>query len=172
MTEAETSPRTDDDFVRGLQRLAARDESPDRAALARLRRSLAQRGVDYSALRDAGDLLPTDHDIDRDLDTYLLVAGLFALHPQPNGTGSLGQALHALRRKLSVGQESLDLRFSALLDSDHEDLPYRLRQLVQLLASRDVPVNYFQLLRDLRARAWEAESRWVQRRWAQDYWTA
>lgn len=170
MTETEARPPPHKNFFDHLITLRKRDTGPDRAAMARLRRSLGVEGMDYSALMVVGAHLPADL-LDRDLDTYLLVAGLFALHPDPGGAGSLGKALQQLRKALSVGAESLDRRFAALLDSDWEDLPYRLRQIVQLLESKKVPVNYTILLGHLKTKAWESEDRWVQRRWAREYWT-
>jgi CRISPR system Cascade subunit CasB len=161
--------RTDEDFINDLYVCAARDSGPDRAMFARLRRSFTHDGVNFNALRDLGDLLPGDKEGRFfDLEDYLLVACLFAIQPQSGGGRSLGKALNKLRNKLAVGAESLDRRFVAVLDSDHTDLPYRLRQIIQLLKSNEVPVNYRSLLADLKA--WDHPDRIVQRRWATDYW--
>ena len=164
----ETQPHPDNHFVNGVLALERVDTGPNRAALARLRRSFDRTGIAYTALSDVGRLLPDDVK-NHDLDAYLLTAGLFALHLQNGKAGTLGESLRTLRRQQSVGQESLDRRFTAVLNSDAEDLPYRLRQVMHMLKQHNVPVNYFQLLRDLKA--WNAESRYVQRKWATDYWT-
>lgn len=58
--------------------------------------------------------------------------------------------------------------FVALLDSDREDLPRRLRQVVSLLKATDLGLDWELLLADLRR--WEHPLRRVQRRWARDFW--
>ena len=167
-------------FVRGLYAIdqaAQKGSTGARASLARLRRAAGRGGVDYAALAEIGHLLPSDAPLSDDaLDAYLLVAALYAL--QASGSGetrgardktSFGGSARWLRRELSVGQGSLDLRFGALLDARRQDLPYRLRQIVTLMSTRPVGVRYDQLLRDLLV--WDDPDRSVQRRWARDYWT-
>lgn len=147
-----------------------RVEVRDRAALAVLRRGLNDFGRDFSIYTVLGPVLPADLS-DRDIQLYLLAGCLFAVHPTPKGGAwSLGWTLNRLRSQLKVGQESLDKRFAALLNSDLEDLPIHLRHMIRLLQSRDgyFPVNYRHLLSDLLK--WERDDRVIQRRWAQDYW--
>ena len=152
-------------------------DSEARAKLARLRRSLGALEVSTAALSDVGAWLP-DKLSDDQLDAYLLTAALFALNPPPASDKkldeqrrwtSLGSTLRELRRKLSAGAESLDRRVTALLDADLPDLPYRLRQIIQMLKSNGLAPDYRQLLLDLLR--WDAPTRSVQRRWARDYWT-
>ena len=158
----ETTERTDEQFVNDLLAMHRLDRGEDRARLARLRRGFSRREPDYSLLRD----LPALPNGAQDIERYLLLASLFALHP---GTGRApGNALKTLRDALSAGAESLDLRFAALLNSTYEDLPYRLRQLVQMLGSKEIPLNYHHLLRDLRL--WSHPDRPVQRAWARAYY--
>ncbi|MDR4471082.1 MAG: type I-E CRISPR-associated protein Cse2/CasB [Nitrospira sp.] len=157
-----TTERTDEHFVNDLLTMHRQDRGEDRARLARLKRGFSRREPDYSLLRD----LPALPDGVQDIERYLLIASLFALHP---GTGNApGKALKALRDDLSAGAESLDLRFAALLNSTREDLPYRLRQLVQMLKSKEIPLSYHHLLRDLRF--WNDPDRTVQRTWARAYY--
>lgn len=159
----ETKPRTDEDFVRDLIAMHKRDLADDRARLARLRRGFSRRGPDYSLLRELPPLPAGEQDIER----YLLIAFLFALNP---GQGEApGKALRSLRDSLSAGAESLDQRFAALLNSAYDDLPYRLRQIVQMLKSREISLDYRQLLRDLRH--WDHPDRHTQRTWAKAYYT-
>ncbi|WP_456424743.1 type I-E CRISPR-associated protein Cse2/CasB [Rhodocaloribacter sp.] len=160
-------------FVSHLYGLAKRAEGGDgtaRAKLARLRRTLTGRTLTYNGLSEVGDRLPPDLP-DPALDTYLLVAALFALNGSatrpPNE--SFGGTLKRLRKDLSAGAESLDRRVGALLDADAEELPYRLRQLSQQLASRNLAPDYYRLLEDLLK--WDLPSRSIQRKWARDYWT-
>ena len=175
-------PEADDRarFVRGLYAIdqaAQKGGTGARASLARLRRALGRDGVDYAALAEVGHLLPRDAPLGDDaLDTHLLVAALYAL--QAGGAGEMrgarerttfGGSCRWLRRELSVGQESLDRRFGALLDARREDLPYRLRQIVALVSAQSVGVRYDRLLADLLR--WDAPDRTVQRAWAREYWT-
>ena len=154
----------------GLAKGAERGDGTARARLARLRRTLTGRTLTYNGLSEVGDQLPPDLR-DPELDTYLLVAALFALNPSVSAGAneSFGATLKKLRRELSAGAESLDRRFGALLDADTEELPYRLRQLSQQLKSRGLAPNYYRLLDDLLK--WDLPSRSIQRNWARDYWT-
>ena len=94
----------------------------------------------------------------------LLVAALFALHPQSGGNGTLGKAF----AHIPENNESTKQRFNALLNCHRDDLSYHLRQAVSLLRSREVPVDWRRLLRDVLG--WEHESRYVQRDWAREFW--
>lgn len=160
-------------FVSHLYSLAQRAENGDgtaRAKLARLRRTLTGRTLTFGGLQEVGDVLPPDLS-DRQLDTYLLMAALFAMKDAvaPGAeSGSLGKTLRRFRHGLSAGAESLDRRVTALLDADVEDLPYRLRQVIQQLATANTAPNYYRLLNDLLR--WDHPNRTVQRRWAKDYW--
>jgi len=160
-------------FARALQGLSIRATKGDgtaRARLARLRRALGRRGVEPIAFREVGEYLggaPSGH-----RETYLLVAALFALHAAKSDRPWFvreGASLGLSCRQARGGAVSMDLRFAALLDARREDLPYRLRQVVALLAAQGVGVRYDVLLDDLLA--WDDPSRSVQRRWAEDYWT-
>lgn len=179
---AETSPPADlqasaardgtfASFLYGLAQAAASGEGTARARLARLRRAIRRRGVEPIAYREVGESMPPGLS-ETEREAYLLVAALFALHAAKSEApwkiktdSSLGASCGQARRNGSV---SMDLRFAALLDARSEDLPYRLRQVVALLAAQDVGVRYDVLLRDILR--WEAPSREVQRRWAADYW--
>ena len=64
--------------------------------------------------------------------------------------------------------ESLEKRFIALLNCHRDDLPNHLRQAVSLLKSKDVPINWHRLLRDILS--WDHETRFVQQQWAGELW--
>jgi CRISPR system Cascade subunit CasB len=103
---------------------------------------------------------------------YYLVAALFAYwhqgeitvaaHPPDNLGASLA------RLKTPDTGPSLEARFTALLKSHRDDLPVHLRQAVGLLKSKDIPINWRTLHRDLRY--WDHEDSWVQRNWAKSFW--
>lgn len=95
-----------------------------------------------------------------------LVAGLFAIPGGDIGSGSFGAAAYKLRAR--TDSESVEARFLALLDADDEQLPHRLRQMVTLMASHEIAPDWAELFRDLTA--WNSPSRWVQERWARDYY--
>jgi CRISPR system Cascade subunit CasB len=108
---------------------------------------------------------------------YFLIATLFPLVAHHAQAGSLGATLrqvHHLRGAPHANREnhqvsSLERRFQTLLDSDREQLPFRLRQAVRLIAAHrdEARLNWEQLLRDVRQ--WEHPERFVQLRWARDY---
>lgn len=98
---------------------------------------------------------------------FFLVATLFPLAVATE-KGNLGDALRALRNDDNAA--GLDRRFEILLDADAQQLPYRLRQMVRMLAAQGYPVPWAQLLADLTV--WEHPARPVQRAWARRYFHA
>src|SRR5262249_46850809 len=171
----EPRERLEDRFAARLEQLA-RDE--DRATLARLRRGLGK-DLGFAPERDGWVIARLPESLpNRTLEAYCLVAALFALHPQAGGAESLAASFAAwheqerLRLGKSPGErlENVDRHFVALLNSDPEDLPGRLRHAVSLLKAHEVPVNWGQLLRDLLL--WDHPDRLVQVRWSRHYWAA
>lgn len=152
-------------FVAKLRVLDPPDKPQDtkRAELAHLRR-----GVGKPAVETLGKLGWVFAEVaERNVETAVLVAGLFAIHSAPHGKGTLGTSLG--KYKLQSGaDESTDKRFAHLVDSGREDLPERLRHVVRLLKSKDVPVDWFRLTEDLLG--WDRETRSVQWNWSRDYW--
>lgn len=100
-----------------------------------------------------------------DEQAYILVAALFAMHPGTGGM-SLGAALRRVR-DLS-GSESVEQRFAALLNAHEDDVADHLRHAVAMARSREVLIDWNDLLQGVRG--WRHEGRWVQRRWARDFW--
>lgn len=86
--------------------------------------------------------------------------------------GDFGSAMAQLRHKSASG-DAIQRRFGILLDADFGDagaggeLAFRLRQLVRLANSRDVPIPWESLLKDLGW--WGSERRSVQKRWAASF---
>lgn len=138
----------------------------DRAAMACLRRGLGSVGdVPFEVFRYVAPF--TKNLSEREEAAFLLVAGLFALHPEVTGKGSFGRTM-AMIAGDAAGRERMERRFLSLLDEREEDLGYHLRQIITLARSSGVPVNYAGLIEDLLR--WGSQSRAVQRRWARDYY--
>jgi CRISPR system Cascade subunit CasB len=155
-------PQWATDMVADLKGLA-KPGNPDRATLAHLRRGLSAdpayvlsrvgwlfRGVPDTALEDA-----------------ILGAGLFALSKgdcADRKDWSFGRAFGSI----PGGSASIERRFVDLLDTDADDLPYKLRQAFTLIAQHQLPLDWSQLLFHLGQ--WGHPDRWVQKRWARDFW--
>jgi CRISPR system Cascade subunit CasB len=105
---------------------------------------------------------------------YYLIAPLFAFHSAEGGTGNMG---NHFREMCTPGEEpptNVERRFMALLASDPDDLDDVLRQAVTLLKSKDVPVNWHELLRDVLDWKYPNEERRsrVQKKWSRAFWRA
>ncbi len=151
-----------------------------RQKLAKLRRSLA--GERQKA--EAYDLLfEYDPPLD-EVDTWMLVAGLYGLHPvrRPDDSGrrTIGYAMGelAIRSAGARGRtsEAVKRRFTQLLSINHtgDALSHYLRQAVQLLRSKDVELDYLRLLEDLLkirdVRSSNEEAQKVRLEWARDFY--
>ncbi len=146
-------------FIEHLNGYAKRD---DRAALARLRRGLGKppgQAVEMMPLV-VPYLPPADWG---QQDAYFLVATLFAMHPKHRAEAGFGLAL----RNVS-DNDSAEKRFMVLLNAHPDELDTHLRQCIGLLKTRDIGLDYAQLLDDILH--WDHPDRYVQRRWAGDYW--
>lgn len=149
-------------FIRHLQKLA---DGQERGALASLRRGLGQPpGTVADMYRYVEPFLGADARYKES--AYYLVAALFALHPSSTEFGDMGKHMAATRT--DSGTDALERRFTALLAAHPDDLPDYLRQAVSFLKSKDIPVNWNQLLRDLQN--WGHEDRYVQKNWARSFW--
>ena len=172
MSKAPSSPARslEQDFITILGKL-------DAGGRARLKRNA---GNTLNEARNVYDVFFTalSYGVSNDTPTqnnFFLIATLFALGTHRNDpTASnpprnLGASLRLERLERGTDKAgSLDKRFNALLDVDREQLPFRLRQIVSLLASRTIAIDWVQLLRDVRR--WEQPERSVQRYWAEAYY--
>lgn len=150
-------------FITHLQMLA---EKENRGALAALRRGLGQPpGGAPEMFRYVESYLAERRSIQQEA-AYYLVASLFGLHPESTQEGNLGA--HLAQTRTQGGEEALDRRFTALLAAHAEDLPNYLRQVISFLKSKNIPVNWNQLLWDLQD--WDREDHRVQKRWANAFW--
>lgn len=116
--------------------------------------------------------------------TYLIVAALFAHHPACYSEEELGVRhrdlgeslrLLALAKQAKAGPdereplpESLKRRVEALLASPRDELFGHLRQLISLLKTEEIPVDWAQLLRDLHD--WEWPNYPVQWDWSRSFY--
>ncbi len=98
---------------------------------------------------------------------YYLVAGLWAAHWREGRTDSrmsIGRACAAYQA--ATGSTSTERRFITLLDSDVDQLPHNLRQMIALL--KDQPIDFDALLVGLLY--WNDGRKRTQNRWAQDFY--
>ncbi|WP_432050209.1 type I-E CRISPR-associated protein Cse2/CasB [Verrucosispora sp. NA02020] len=170
MNTAPTVGQRRDAFVRSLYGLHYAVDSGNphksgeaRRTLARLRRSFT--GGRQEA--EAYDVVFPHDPPEREQQVWLLVAGLFALHPQGTARGhGLGLAMRNLVEKRSTAAR----RFTQLLSVDPPALPHYLRQAIQLLRAEDVAVDFHRLLADLVDMQESAEQAHRTRlRWAREY---
>lgn len=171
MNETTTARSQDDRAERFVERLEKLNRNGDRAALAALRRSLGKTAGEAAEAHRY--ILPFNPSVWEE-PAYYLVAGLFALHPaswrreegdkRPTNFGASFAWL-----KSNTDSDSIEKRFVALLDCHEDDMAEHLRHAVSLLRSKDIPVDWLQLLRDLRN--WNHEDRFVQRNWARAFWS-
>ena len=99
---------------------------------------------------------------------HYLVASLFAYHPSSTSTGHMGDVFHIISQKRG-SNNSLELRFVTLLRSNPEDLPIHLRQAISIAKSESIPINWHELLYDLKR--WPYESKYPPyEKWANSFW--
>ena len=152
------------DTNRFFETLSRRSDA-DNAVIATLRRSLrSDPGTDARAMRLIEPLLPPQITKQKRQSVYL-VAGLWALVNRR--TNAKPQPLAAAMKSIA-DNSSIQSRFERLLDSDLDELPYRLRQAVTLIASKNVAIDWPQLLSDLHGWNWSSHS--VQENWAKQFW--
>jgi len=152
----------------------------DRGAMANLRRGLGKPpGSVHHMDRYVLKFLSGEAE-ENDYQPYYLIAALFAFWHQgkdkvtPSSPTDLGASLRSLVDKEAVlgnrdeVEKRIEKRLVALLNCHRDDLPDHLRHIVSLLKSKDVPINWAQLLHDIKG--WDWESRSVQRGWARAFW--
>lgn len=147
-----------------LQRLYALARDQDRAALATLRSALR----DGNALAAASFVFPflPPTATRPEEDDALLLASLFALHPEV-GTESIATAFRNVH--FTTKSDSVEARFRALLSAERVDLPFHLRSAVALIESSKRRVDWVDLYDAIRR--WHLDGpKSPKRRWARDYW--
>jgi len=144
----------------------------DRAALASLRRGLGQPpGTVPDMHRYVVSHLPNYvYPGSWRESVYYLIASLYALHPESTDVGNLG-AHFALKLDPNPDYNvAVEQRFSALLTAHPEDLPFYLRQAISFLKSKEVAINWHQLMWDLLLWNDPEKAPKIQKRWAYQFW--
>jgi CRISPR system Cascade subunit CasB len=116
-------------------------------------------------------LPPNSHESREEI--YWLVATLIGHNPY-SFQGNLGKSLAVLAQR--TRREPVERRFLALLDCEvfpdqhitESELAFRLRQTIRLLASKEIGVDWVQLLNDLER--WHSPERSVQKCWARQFY--
>ena len=146
-------------YLKGLEK------RQDRAALAHLRRGLGKPPKTVMEMYPyLGQFLFNEPKHNYETAVFI-VAALFAYYPNaPGNAGNLGDSI----RRMKDDSGSIEKRFVALLNAEAEDLPYYLRQIVGLLKSKEVAVNWNRLFKDIKN--WNSDKRYVQTAWARSFW--
>jgi CRISPR system Cascade subunit CasB len=152
-------------FINYLQTLT---DSENRGALAALRRGLGHPpGTVPEMFPYVIPFLPESPPFWRE-NAYYLVASLFAYHPEIGREGNMGDHLAQARRE--GYEEALERRFVALLASHPDDIADYMRQAVSFLRSKDIAINWSQLLNDLQWWGHPEYGDRVRKRWATSFW--
>lgn len=156
-------------FINQLKKLK---EAEDRAALAALRRGLGQPpGYAPEMHPYVVPFLPKDaYPNSWAEQSYYTVASLYGLHPDIGTGENLG---HHFAQTLDPNpdyNQAIERRFSALLTAHPDDLAFYLRQAISFLKSKEVPVNWHQLMWDVLAWGDPYRQPEVQKRWAGGFW--
>lgn len=165
-----TAQQTRDE--RFIEALVVFYKQEDRATLAALRRGLGNSPGETMEMHPY--VAPFTQGLRRrQEDAYYLIAALFGLYPGESWTSSesrLRTNLGASSRWFAneSNSDSIERRFVALLNAHADDLSEHLRQTISLLKSKDIPVDWRQLLRDVIN--WDDDDRFVQRNWSKAFW--
>ncbi len=150
-------------FIEWLEKL---NES-DTKVRAVLRRSLAFDPGEFVRAYPYVEPFVKDEDNSWRRKMLYLVAGLWAAHWREGKSGqpmSLGRACAAYQA--ATGSTSTDRRFVNLLDSDSDQLPHRLRQMIALL--KEQAIDFDALLEGLLY--WNYDQKRTQNAWARDFY--
>lgn len=151
------------EFVSWLEKL---NESDTRVR-AVLRRSLTFEPGQYPPAYPFVEPFVRDNDSSWKREMLYLVAGLWAMHWREERSGQVMPIGKACATHQAVsGSTSTENRFLTLLDSDADQLPHRLRQMMALL--KDYSIDFPVLLQDLIN--WNDERKRTQQAWARDFY--
>jgi CRISPR system Cascade subunit CasB len=144
----------------------------DNGAKAWLKRAVSN---EPSHIRDARSLIQIYLDRqnvpERQEKFWILVACLSVYYPQKldrEDPRNFGYSCRGLAN--ATNSEGADRRFRALLDTSLDDLRSPLTALIRQIKTKEVRVDYPQLLADLCQ--WEHSDRYIQDRWARTFWGA
>lgn len=175
-----TTATTSSGLIEWLRGLA---ERKDRARLAALRRGLLLEPYQFYELYRVVPPQFLEGVSRAEVQRRMTVAILFATHPLSfvqdpvnQRPRNLGESLRLLAAKRAGGSinaeegpaEPLKRRLDAVLAAPSDELFHHLRQVIRLLKADEVPVDWAQLLRDLRN--WDREDRQVQWWWSHSFY--
>ncbi len=147
----------------------------DRGDLAILKRNTGNTiGESRGAIKTFYRILPMELAGKYNEEIYFMVATLYGLNKY-KFSGDFGLTMRLVKNK--SGSDSVDKRMTILLDSDFDmvdgyqpgggEMAYRLRQCIRLADSKEVGVDWTQLIKDLKF--WTHPSKNVKKRWANSY---
>jgi len=160
-------PKEKSEFIKHLEGLGKRK---DRAALAHLRSGLRRKDSRSMEMYPVIGRFLSEKTNRSYENAVFIVAALFAYYPDAKmNAGNLGASL----RQLKDDSDSIEKRFVALLNAEADELPDYLRQIIGLLKSKEIPVNWEQLFKDVQY--WETTDETskyesVQKKWARSFW--
>jgi len=152
-------------------------EKGDRGALADLRKGLGKPiASDIKSYRYIAPWISeNDHGTWKEKVNYI-VAPLFAYYQSGSTSdksdrhavmGNLGDHLREAGKE-EKNTDSIERRFIALISAHADDLPIYLKQIISILKSKNVEINWEQLYSDLLN--WNRPSQSTQKNWAYSYW--
>lgn len=169
------------EFISSLEDL----ETKDRGLYAVLKRAAGTvLGDSVPAMAAFYKILPFSEQNSRLEPIYYLIATLFPIQPQSGG-GNFGKTM-ALVKKEFGDSTSIDIRFQNLLDNSlnsmnldpnygdldaFREFSYRLRQCVNLAASKQIGISWYDLLTDLYL--WSVDyddTKKIQKKWVSEYY--
>jgi CRISPR system Cascade subunit CasB len=158
-----------DEQIEQIYEFCGRLNNLDKGEMARLKRSAGKTLPESSGAAQLlfFRLLPNGVGKNEE-ETYFLLATLYPLIEASAMPASLGAALRRLRPPNDDAAKTYDRRVRRLLEADRSRLPFLIRQTVRLLADHRQRIHWPTLLKDLLH--WSSEKRYVQMRWARDYW--
>lgn len=152
-------------FFAALKDRALRDTS----VMSHLRRSLAEEPGSYAAVYPWIEPWTAALNERRRRMAYL-AAGLWAL-AERRAQGPVMPLVEGVRQMAHARESaSIESRFTALLDADDDELAWRLRHVVQLLATDGTAIDWPALLDELFA--WNQTGKRVQQQWARRFWSS
>jgi CRISPR type I-E-associated protein CasB/Cse2 len=105
--------------------------------------------------------------------TYYITAALFASHQLYIDKGNMGAHFHELLDPTNAdANKPVERRFTYLLAAHPEDLHFHLRQTITFLRSKEVAVNWEQLMWDILKWNDPDERPKIQENWASRFWQA
>ena len=150
-------------FIEYLESLR---DANDRGALASLRKGLGKAPGSVPAMYPTVYPHLPPNISKRDEENYFIIASLFATHPDAGGRGNMGDVFRQLMEKTQSG--SIENRFVAILNTHREELAVHLRHAVSLAKANSVPVDWNQLLGDIKY--WDNDNKYTQKQWARSFW--